>query len=146
MTQAYENALTEVEALHRFIAGWFQGAEANTSENFQTSFARRLDPRFINIQPAGRVLSRDALLSAIREGHGTNSDFTIEIRDLTVHREFDDGRLLLATYTEIQSGAKKSNPPTNARLSSVLFERVEGAEYLNWLHLHETKAEILPPA
>lgn len=65
MTQAYEDALAEVKALHRFIAGWFQ------------------------------------------------------------------------------SGAKKSKPPTNARLSSVLFERVEGAEYLNWLHLHETKNDVL---
>jgi hypothetical protein len=143
MTQAYQDALAEVEALHRFIAQWFQGVEANTSENFQESFARRLDPRFIKIQLASRVLSRDALLSAIREGHGTNSAFTIEIRDLTVHREFDGGRLLLVTFTEVQSGAKKSSPPTNARLSSVLFERVEGAKYLNWLHSHETKTDIL---
>jgi hypothetical protein len=143
MTQAYQDALAEVEALHRFIAQWFQGVEANTSENFQESFARRLDPRFINIQLASRVLSRDALLSAIREGHGTNSAFTIEIRDLTVHREFDGGRLLLVTFTEVQSGAKKSSPPTNARLSSVLFERVEGAKHLNWLHSHETKTDIL---
>lgn len=143
MTQAYEDALAEVEALHRFIAEWFQGTEANTPENFEEGFGCRLDSSFINIQPAGQVLSRDALLSAIQDGHGTNPAFTIEIRDLTVHRELDGGRLLLVTYTEIQSGAKKSNPPTNARLSSVLFERVEGAEYLNWLHLHETKIVIL---
>lgn len=27
MTRAYEDALAEVEALHRFIAEWFQGHE-----------------------------------------------------------------------------------------------------------------------
>lgn len=142
MTQAYGDALAEVQALHRFIAEWFQGHEPNTPENFEAGFARRLDPCFINIQPAGRMLSRDELLNAIRDGHGSNPAFKIEIRDLIVHRELDDGRLLLVTYIEVQSGAKKSNPPTNGRLSSVLFERVEGAEYLNWLHLHETKTDV----
>ncbi|NKB57789.1 MAG: DUF4440 domain-containing protein [Alphaproteobacteria bacterium] len=142
MSDIHDAVLAEVEALHRFISAWFQGTEPNTTEGFDAGFSARLDPEFVNVQPAGRILTRDELLDPIRSGHGTNSAFEIEIRELVIHRIFGDGRFVMATYTELQHGAKNSHPPINAPLSSVLLQCAEGKDHFVWLHLHETRVPV----
>jgi hypothetical protein len=142
MDKVHNEVLDEVVALHRFISAWFRGEEANTREVFDAGFSARFDADFLNIQPAGRILSRDALLRAVQNGHGSNPAFEIEIDELRVRRVFDKGRLIVATYREVQDGARNSHPPRNARVSTVLFSREYPDGRLLWLHLHETKSGL----
>jgi hypothetical protein len=128
----------EVEALHAFISEWFRGELTRSDAVFQDEFAARFAPGFVNVQPAGRALSRAQLLSAIEQGHGANPAFRIAIRHCALQGVYDEGRLVLALYTEFQQGASNTNPPDNTRVSSVLFEVPAGKGRLSWLHLHET--------
>lgn len=127
----------EIEVVHRFISAWFRGEGPDTDAAFAAGLADRLVPGFVNIQPAGSVLERDALLLPIRKAHGANPDFRIEIADVRIRYADTSGELVLATYLEIQFGARQSTPPTNTRISSALMRRAESGE-LEWLHLHET--------
>ena len=131
-----DDVRTEIEAVHRFIAGWFRGDEPAGAEPFKAGLAARLVPGFINIQPAGRLLTREMLLPAIERGHGTNPRFEIEIRDVALRFVHAEGGLVLATYTELQYGAIHSTPADNARVSTVLLERSQAG--LLWHHIHET--------
>ena len=131
----------EIEVVHRFISAWFRGEELDTDDAYAAGLAGRLAPGFVNIQPAGKVLEREVLLDSLRKGHGANPDFRIEISDVEM-RYADEGRgLLLANYVETQSGARHSSPPTNARISTVLFRRTDSGA-LEWLHLHETAVPV----
>ena len=128
----------EIEAVHRFISAWFRGEEPNTDQAFAAGLADRLEPGFVNIQPAGRVLECDALLDSLRDGHGTNPQFRIAISDVRLRYADESGELVLATYLETQSGARHSTPPTNARVSTVLMRRTPETGALQWIHIHET--------
>lgn len=132
----------EIEVVHRFITAWFRGETPNTDEAFAAGLADRLAPGFVNIQPAGRVLERDHLLSPIRDAHGANPEFGITISDTTLRHVDDPGELVLATYVETQTGARHSTPPTNARISTVLMRRDAGTGRLDWMHLHETAVPL----
>ncbi len=127
-------AVEEIKRLHDFIAGWFRGDEP--AESFDAAFTDMLSPEFENIQPAGRVLSLSELIDPIRDAHGSNPDFQIEIRDPRLLGTYPKARLIHATYIEAQSGARNSVPPENLRRSTVLFS-VQG-RHLIWRHLHET--------
>ncbi len=131
----------EIEAVHRFIAAWFRGEEENTDAAYAAGLADRMATGFVNIQPAGRVHERDGLLDSLRDGHGTNPDFRISISDVRLHHVDETAGLVLATYVETQSGARHSNPPTNARISTVLMRRA-GNGALEWLHIHETAVPV----
>lgn len=128
----------EIETIHRFIAAWFRGEIAANGDDFETLLAAQLAPQLVNIQPAGHVLSRDDLLTGLRKGHGTNPAFRIDIRDVRVRGYFAECNLVLATYTELQTGALNTNPPDNARISTVLLRRAPEANRFTWLHIHET--------
>ncbi len=88
------------------------------------------------------MLSGQDLLDAIWEGHGKNPDFDIEIRQPRIHHVLEGQDVVLATYIEIQHGAKNSKPSTNARLSTVLFLRENRDARLLWLHVHETALDM----
>ena len=126
----------EIEDVHRFIAGWFRGDMPADAGRYQSELAARLAPGFVNIQPAGRVLTREVLLPAIEHGHGTNPRFQIQIRDVELRFVGAGDGLVLATYMELQRGAMQSTPPDNARVSTVLLQRAEHG--FSWLHIHET--------
>ncbi len=126
----------EIEEVHRFISAWFRGEETPSAEAFSAGLADRFAPGLINIQPAGRVLTCETLLSSIQDRHGASPDFRIEIADVALRHVGGDG-LVLATYVEKQSGARHSNPE-NTRISSVLMRRRADDGALEWLHIHET--------
>ncbi len=128
----------EIEAVHRFISAWLRGEEPNTDKAFAAGLADRLAPSFVNIQPAGRVLERDHLLASIRNEHGANPDFQIAISAVRLRYTDKARRLVLATYLETQSGARRSTPPTNTRISTVLMRRRPETGALEWVHIHET--------
>ena len=121
----------EVEALHSFFVEWFSGALAKSE--FGPGFFSRFDPDFVLIPPAGSLLKLEDLASSVRQGHASNPDFRIAIRNVEVRRILDGQ--ILATYEEWQRNALASTPPDNARIATVVFKNVEP---LQWLHVHET--------
>ena len=131
----------EIEAVHDFISAWFRGDMPVEDNDFETGLAARLAPQLINVQPAGQILTRDELLTAIRMGHGANPAFRIKIRDVRIHGCFEDGNLVLASYTELQTGALNTKPSDNARISTVLLQRKREADGFTWLHIHETATD-----
>lgn len=130
-------ARAEVERLHAFIEGWFRGTMPK--DTFATGFANRLHAGFENIQPSGKVLSRADLLDPIREAHGSNPEFRIEIRELRLLGAWPEAKILQATYVEAQFGARNSDP-RNDRRSTVLFEAPLGR--LIWRNLQETAVPL----
>ncbi len=126
----------EIIALHDFIAGWFRGDIAEDNDLFEADFAGHLNAGFQNIQPGGKVLTKDDIVGGIRDAHGANPDFRISIHDVAVREAFEAGSVILATYLERQTGAKATTPADNDRLSSALMRR--DGDRLTWLHLHET--------
>lgn len=122
----------EVEALHRFFVDWFTGAASDDA--IETDFLNRFDPDFLLIPPGGTVLTLDEFDAALRRGHGTNPDFRIAIRNVTIRGNLDD--CIVATYEEWQRNALASTPPDNGRIVTVVFKR---AQPLRWLHVHETR-------
>ena len=133
----------EIAALHLFFERWLNGSLPASETVFAESLERRLAPGFVNIQPAGLVLSRTDLLGQIRRGHGASPDFRIRVGAVALRHKLEEASLIQATYQEYQRGARNS-AADNARISSVLLRR-QGADFL-WLHIHETwlPAEALP--
>ena len=129
-------ARQEIEDLHAFFVGWFSGQLANDDDTFQRGFARRFDPGFLLIPPAGTLLPLAKLSQSIRAGYGTNPDFRIQIRNVTLRREI--GKTAVLTYEEWQRSAKASTPADNGRVATVLMtpDRVAPGGF-SWLHLHE---------
>lgn len=129
-------ARAEIEALHAFFVGWFRGTLSNDEDTFARGFARRFEPGFLLIPPAGTLLPLARLSRMIRAGYGTNPDFAIEIRDVTLRREI--GKVAVVTYQEWQRNAKSSQPANNGRVATALLQpdRVAPGGFA-WLHLHE---------
>lgn len=138
-----EEVANEIAALHLFFEGWLSGGLPESERVFAEGLERRLAPGFVNIQPAGLVLSRAELIGQIRRGHGASPDFRIRVGAVALRHQLKEASLIQATYQEYQRGARNS-AADNARISSVLLRR-RGADFL-WLHIHETwlPAEALP--
>ena len=126
---AFEQAHAEVVRLHVFLGAWFRGEIA--VDRLAPDFADSLHPDFENVQPAGRVLNRTVIVDQIRQGHGGNPDFRIEIETPRLLATWPG--LVLFQYVEAQTGARAS-ASQNRRLSTVLFER---GERLIWRYLTE---------
>lgn len=124
-------AIVEIERLHAFISGWFRGEYA--AEAFDSGFTAALHAEFVNIQPSGKVLSRDQLLEPIRSANGANPEFRITIEQPKIVAEYPG--CVVATYVEYQQGARNS-APQNRRRSTAVFETT--GERLIWRHLQET--------
>ena len=129
-----ELVCNEIRQVHAFIAAWFRGDVDQDDATFDTQLAKRSDPRMINIQPSGQVLTRSDLLDGLRGGYGANPHFGIEI--LNCELRLQAAGQALVTYVEQQRGAKNTVPADNRRVSSVLFD-MSGATP-RWLHIHET--------
>lgn len=127
----------EIAALHRFFEGWLNGSLAGTEAVFVEHLERRLDEDFVNIQPAGVILSRELLLDRIRKGYAASPAFRIRVDKVAVRRHFAERGLILATYEEYQRGARNS-APENTRLSTVLLQQDGSDGSFRWLHIQET--------
>ena len=133
----------EISRLHDFFTQWFAGTIANRDDIFDREVGDTLVDGFVNIQPAGTMLSRDELLEQIRSGHGKNPAFNISVKNVRLHHHLP-GDIRLVTYEEYQQGAMNS-APENGRLSTALLRSVD--EHFEWLWVHETAlpAENTPP-
>jgi hypothetical protein len=127
--------LTEIDGLHRFFTDWFLGRCPRDRAGFARC-ADALAPDFAQVDPAGRLRRRGALLTALWAAHGCHARFAIRIRRPAVRLAHDG--LALAVYEEWQrSGAGESR-----RRSSALFAAASAAPLgVAWLHLHETWIE-----
>lgn len=126
----------EIEELHAFFEGWFEG----TLPDDETTFARVADALaedFELISPDGLRRDRNAILASIRDGYGSHAgegrQFRIEIHDVRPRLVVADAALL--TYEEWQT----SDGSENRRLSSAWFRGTDEAPFgVRWVHLHET--------
>jgi len=117
--------------LHDFFTEWFNGTVER--DQLEPRFLSRLDENAVFIPPEGQIMTVDMLKGGFDHGYGTNKDFHTQIRDVTIRHEF--GELVMATYTEWQTGAAMSAEKKNARLSSVLMKMTDP---VTWLHIQET--------
>lgn len=122
---------TEIEDLHVFFVEWFTSAAPK--EQLETRFSPAMDANVVFVSPDGARLSRADLMTGFSGAHGANPDFRIAIRDVKIQREVGD--LVLATYTEWQRGAARSERAESGRFTTVLMTR---AAPHRWLHVHET--------
>ncbi|MEP3036007.1 MAG: hypothetical protein ABJO67_16885, partial [Pseudoruegeria sp.] len=126
-----EAVTKEIVDLHDFFTEWFNG----------TADRDQLEPRFLSrlhqdvqfIPPEGQVMTGAGLKDGFGRGYGSNPDFRIQIRDVDVR--YECGHLVLATYTEWQTGAALSAEANNARVTTVLMEMTCP---VTWLHIQET--------
>jgi len=140
MTQLTETDLrrtvqVEIEALHKVIETWIRGDQPADNSWFGANFSQRLAPGFVNIQPAGKALTRAELIGDIETMHGANPAFAISIRDVRLVAIFAACDAVVATYIEDQTGARNS-AARNSRVSTVTMRLV--GEMPQWLHLQET--------
>lgn len=124
-------ARNEIESLHEFFCEWFGGNLAESE--FEEQFVSRFSSEVLFIPPAGNFLGLDDLVPMLRAGYGSNPEFRIQIREVTIHRQFDG--FILASYEEWQRNALSSQPPNNGRISTVLFA---AGKQLKWHYVHET--------
>ena len=124
----------EIVELHDFIAGWFRGELPRDAALFASMFADRLAPDFLNIQPNGGELGREALLKGLEQGHGRNPDFRITISRVCLLSAGNAG--LTVRYVEDQQGARNTQPADNRRISTAVMDQANG-RFL-WRHLQET--------
>ncbi|WP_299590519.1 hypothetical protein [uncultured Tateyamaria sp.] len=121
----------EIVDLHDFFTEWFNGTAAR--DQLEPRFVSRLHKDVQFIPPEGHVVGGEALKEGIARGYGTNANFRSHIRDVNVR--YERGDLVLATYTEFQTGAKVSAEARNARITTVLIEMNAP---LTFLHIQET--------
>lgn len=138
--------LREIVELHEFFERWLGGdagrgaaetsGDATANETPDVPMPRlegALGPDFTMVTPSGKVVGREALLSGLAAARGSRPGLRIEILDPSLVAETPT--LTVARYTEVQH----AEGSTTRRLSSVVFERSEGAPNgLRWLHVHES--------
>ncbi len=125
-----EQVTKEIVDLHDFFTQWFNGTTQR--DQLESRFLTNLHEDVIFIPPEGHILSRSMLKEGFDKGFGSNTDFRIQIRDVTIRHKI--GNLVLATYTEWQAGATQSEN-INARVTTVLMEM---GVSIKWLHIQET--------
>ncbi len=138
MSETVAEVRAEIEALHDFFTGWFNGTLPESGEVFAHGLADHFHPDFEIVLPSGTVHDRDGILTPVRQAWGTNPEFRAVVRNVRILGEWPQAGagLVLAAYVEDQSGARNTTPADNLRHATVLFERRAGR--LVWRHLHET--------
>jgi hypothetical protein len=125
----------EIDALHEFFEGWFNGRIDNSEAEF-SRFEGALAPDFTMVTPGAELVQRAALLASLRAAHGSRSArerFRILIQ-ATAGRALS-AELAHFTYEEWHESADGQR----GRLSSVLFEADASAPGgVRWLFVHET--------
>ncbi len=125
----------EVIGLHKFFEQWFKSEIENNDETY-ARFENVMSEEFTLIMPTGKVTTREDLLVQIRDGYGSRKDDAIPYRlwVKNIQCRLIEGNLCLVTYEEWGEVQGK----TNARLSSALFRKKDGAvNSVEWVHVHE---------
>lgn len=126
-----ETVTHEIVELHDFFTQWFNGTVER--DQLEPRFLAHLHEDMLFIPPEGHVMTSASLKEGFGRGYSSNPDFRIQIRDVDVRYERD--HMVLATYTEWQTGATQSGSVNNARITTVLMKMTSP---ITWLHIHET--------
>lgn len=121
----------EIVDLHDFFTAWFNGTAE--PDELEPKFLSRLHEKLVFIPPEGHLISGPMLREGFNNGYGTNPNFKIQIRDVSIKHEV--GKTVLATYTEWQTGSTLAEHANNARVTSVLMDL---GVHVTWRHIHET--------
>jgi len=123
----------EIHELHQFFQEWFAGSLAESDDAF-ARFSDVLTDDFTMVTPGGVELDRQAIIDAVRSGHGNDAGARIWIERVQIRHTL--GKTVVATYEEWQQSAGQI---AKGRLSTVVFARDASAPNgLVWLHVHET--------
>ena len=131
---ALARATHELVEIHEFFVDWFTGRCEKNESTYEARFMKRFGEKFLYVMPGGTRLGTEELRTAIWNGHGSNPDFRIAIRNVQVLAL--SATHMVAFYEEWQKGAKASTPTDNGRLSTVVWLR--NSDELVWAHLQET--------
>ncbi|MEC4018740.1 hypothetical protein [Streptomyces sp. H27-D2] len=123
---------SEIVRLHDLLAGWLSGETARTPEAF-APFAESHDPGFTLIEPGGKLLARDRVLTEVESVHGAAPGLVIDISEVQLIAE--SGSLVVAGYEEWHSGPTAGGP---RRVTAVFVREPAAPHGLRWRHLHET--------
>lgn len=126
-------ARREIGELHALFEGWYRG-ELPPEPGIFARFEDALGEPFFLVDPGGTLEEREAIVDAVRRGHGGRPDVAIRIRDARLR--WRSGELLGASYEEWQ---RDGDGPERGRLSSVVLRLdVRAPSGLRWLQVHET--------
>ena len=131
MSKLDDDVRDEIEELHRFFVRWFNGTIEKGA--LEENFGARLHPDMHITFPDGTTLDRTTLLDGFAAAHASNKAFRIDIRGVKIVHEAVD--TLLVSYEEWQIGARSSEKPNTARISTTLLSRQHP---FVWFHIHET--------
>ncbi len=79
MPDQLQQVAAEITRLHDFFTNWFAGNLPHDNDLFEREVSGALVPEFVNIQPAGTMLTREYLLGQINSGYGKNPAFQIHV-------------------------------------------------------------------
>lgn len=123
-----DDVIVEIVGLHEFFESWLNGDDATDFSRVE----RALADDFTFLPPNGQTVSRDELLTGLREGFGRRP---IQLRIERPAIRWHDDSAWLATYEEWHEHADY----TTARRSSVLLTADDSAPGgLLWRLVHET--------
>jgi hypothetical protein len=123
----------EIRELHQFFEEWFAGSLVESDEAF-ARFSDVLTDGFTIVTPGGVELDRQAIMDAVRTGHGSDAGARIWIERVQIRHAL--GKTVVATYEEWQQSTGQA---AKGRLSTVVFARdASTPNGLVWLHVHET--------
>lgn len=116
----------EIVDLHRFFSDWYNGNCPNDDEFFSKKMTSRFDPEFKIVLTDGASLDLNGISQKIRQSYGSKDHFEIDIRNVRLLEENDDG-FVTASYEEWQN--------EEGRHSTVKFSNKDKA--LRWTFVHE---------
>jgi len=120
----------EVLDAHVLIRNWLGDADAH--DDICENLLSRFSPEFSMVTPGGALLDFAALKAFFSTQRGTRQGLNIEINDMQVIAENEEGATV--SYKELQ---QLPGQEATLRFSTVVFE-LDHDGHAIWRHLHET--------
>ena len=128
----FKSIQREILEIHQFFQGWFNG-QVSDDEKILNRLTRVLAKDFTIINPAGRLIHRDDLISMIQAAYHTHKGMRIWIENVQILHKI--GEITIAAYEEWQIIGRE----VTVRLTTATFKFQPGApNELIWLHVHES--------
>lgn len=128
-TNAIKN---EIRCFHKFLENWIRGRVGFSERSFQSEISDHFARSFEFVMPDGSHMRRREILSVLRDLHGTDPTFRIEVKIRSMRAV--GGGTFLALYEERQN----EEGTTNRRLSLAVLTKRPGSNKITWLHCHES--------
>ncbi len=116
----------EIETLHVLFQEWFNGS---LPEFYDIQKRFRGDFKMIN--PNGKIVSQEEVVTLIKNGRGKNQDIVISVDQVTLVESFNNHHLVYYRETQVEE-----DKILNQRLSTALLYQTQ--ERLFWKFVQET--------